>query len=156
MAKALGIARAMKTIVYLGAYGTSIEIQKPLQIYSNARFIPRLQRPCPAVNKAKRDLCYTKDVFGCHTGHKSLRDTQVYPPEFGQKVIKYYKEALLEILKEVDTELQAMEVASPLAHRTTCQFISLICLGMILFFGLMGFQPRMLQMRTAVTVGLNI
>ena len=63
MARALAYARATVTIVYLGAFGGPLP--KPVTVWSNTRFIARLQRPKPcAPDQEQSERYYTKIACG--------------------------------------------------------------------------------------------
>lgn len=59
MARALAYARAGITTVYLGAFGGPLP--KPVTVWSNARFVARLQRPKPPTpDQEQTELYYTQ------------------------------------------------------------------------------------------------
>lgn len=61
MRRALAYARASCYITYLGAFG--LTLPKPITLWSNARFAPRLQRPKPAAPPlSEQEKFYTKVV----------------------------------------------------------------------------------------------
>lgn len=85
MKVALGLCRMKKVITWLGAFSESLPIGKPLQIWSNCRCLPRLQRQQPQ-NKPEDHGMYTVSLDGRVTGHSSLSLSAAYPPEFGAAV----------------------------------------------------------------------
>ena len=80
--------------IFMGAYGGSS--RKPLTLDSNEKWIERLCRPLPAGAKFENQETATRyiDSRGQRkvTGGTRLKETQAYPPEFGDAFGEIYAE----------------------------------------------------------------
>ncbi len=108
MKRALEFAQAKKTTTYLGAYG--MEITKPVDIWSNARFAPRLQRakPLPPTPEVLSRY-YVANLVGEVTGRPDMELTGAYPVAFGEAVAECYQRSESKIRAEVAMETMSTE-----------------------------------------------
>jgi hypothetical protein len=102
MKKALEICGAQKHFTWLGAFGCPIP--KPLDIWGNARFLPRLVRRKPT-NVYDAASYYEVTITGDVNGKRKLQETAVYPMAFGEFVAECYLASRPNILQEL--QLQA-------------------------------------------------
>ncbi len=86
-------AGAQKVRTYLGAFGC--ELQKPLLLWGNCRFLQCLQRLKPDMsNCSARERFYTVDWEGRVTGQAELAASAVYTQEFAMAIIRAYQQSL--------------------------------------------------------------
>lgn len=93
MEKALTVTQCEKVNTYLGAYSDELGIPKPLQIWSNASWAKRLERPPPKKMAEESQKYYTKTIstYTGVPGPDGLQSSQAYPRAFGNAVIQYYR-----------------------------------------------------------------
>ena len=101
MKKALEICRAQKVLTWLGAFGCPIP--KPLDIWGNARFLPRLVRTKPDIVYDPEPF-YEVTITGDVNGKRKLQETAVYPLAFGEAVAERYLASRPFILQELQQE----------------------------------------------------
>lgn len=107
MRRVLGKLGALKFRVYLGAYDASMEIPKPLQVWTNARFGNRLCRLRPDGPADPSGRYYNKGPCGDYTGTRGLQSTGSYPLAFGKAVVEAYMAALPRIQRQLQHPLEA-------------------------------------------------
>jgi len=107
MRKFLQKLAAQKLRVFLGAYDSSMEIPKPLQVWTNSQFGHRLCRLRPEAPADPSSRFYTRGALGQYTGRDTLASTGAYPFAFGKAVIEYYISALPRIHQQLQQLVDA-------------------------------------------------
>ena len=78
MKRAIAVCNLAQIMTFLGAFGC--ELQKPLRIWSDARFLTMLRRRRPASRGP--GLCYTVNAVGAVSGGPGLAGTAAYTRDF--------------------------------------------------------------------------